>query len=159
MDTARIAAQLGARLIVLCAVVAASAAFGQTPMPTNERIDGAPVPPGTTLADVRADPGLPGPASVDPAPGAVGPYANESKHAFYDVRQRIANVQSRIAANLTGAEQRKAMREIDSIKSEEKDQIARHGDLLDWARENLNHRLDALLQAHPALRASAAAAG
>jgi hypothetical protein len=75
------------------------------------------------------------------------------------VRQRIANVQSRIAANLTGAEQSKAMREIDSIKSEEKDQIARHGDLLDWARENLNHRLDALLQAHPALRASAAAAG
>jgi hypothetical protein len=159
MDTARIAVQLGARLTVLCAVVAASAALGQTPMPTTERIDGAPVPRGTTIADVRADPGLPGPASVDPAPGAVGPYANHSQHAFYDVDQRIANVQSRIAANLSGAEQKKAMSEIASIKGEEKEQIARHGDLLDWARENLNHRLDVLLQAHPALQASAKAAG
>ena len=155
MDTARIAAQLGARLTVLCAVVAASAAFAQAP--GHNPVDGA-VPPGTTAAQMAADPGLPGPASVDPAPGTGGPYAGHSEHAFYDVDQRISNVQSRIASNLKGAEQKRAMGEIASIKGEEKEQIARHGSLLDWARENLNHRLDTLVQAYPSLQQSANAA-
>ena len=143
MNPARLSIHITGRLVVLGAVLAASTAFAQT----------APVPvaPGTTAADIAPAPGLPGPQSVDPAPGAAGPYAGHSQHAFYDVDQRIDRVQSRIAANLTGAQQKKAMSELASIKSEEKEQIAKHGDLLDWARENLNHRLDALLQAYPTL--------
>jgi hypothetical protein len=110
-----------------------------------------PVAPGTTAADVAPAPGLPGPQSVDPAPGASGPYANHSEHAFYDVDARISHYEQRIAANLSGAPKARAMKEIASIKSEEKDQIARHGSLLDWARENLNYRLDQLKAAYPAL--------
>jgi hypothetical protein len=131
---------LGGRLAALCCALAASSALAQS----------APVAPGTTAADVAPAPGLPGPQSVDPAPGASGPYANHSEHAFYDVDQRISRYEGR-AANLAGAQKRGALNELASIKSEEKDQIARHGDLLDWARENLNHRLDVLKQTYPAL--------
>jgi hypothetical protein len=152
MSSARIAVQLGARLIVLGGVVAASAAFAQAPQPTPYTVNGAPVPPQTTLGDVAPSPGLPGPDSVNPDPGAHGPYAGHSERSFYDVRGRIAKVEGKIGSNLTGAQQHRAMAELNAIKSEERSQIARHGSLLDWARENLNHRLDLLVQAYPALR-------
>jgi hypothetical protein len=112
----------------------------------------APVAPGTTAADIAPSPGLPGPQSVDPAPGAVGPYLGHSPHAFYDVEARISRVQQRIEADLTGAQKARAMRDLAGIKSEEKSQVARHGDLLDWARENLNRRLDVLIRTYPALQ-------
>jgi hypothetical protein len=152
MKPARIAAHLGARLMVLNSLVAVSAAFAQAPQPTPYKVDGAPVPPQTTLRDIAPAPGLPGPASVNPDPGAQGAYAGHSEHTFYDVRGRIAKVEAKIGANLAGAEQHKAMVELNSIKSEERSQIARHGSLLDWARENLNHRLDLLVQSYPALQ-------
>jgi hypothetical protein len=151
MKPARIAAHLGARLMVLSGVVAVSAAFAQVPKPTPYAVDGAPVPAQTTLRDIAPAPGLPGPASVDPDPGAHGAYAGHSEHTFYDVSGRIAKVEDKISANLTGAQKNRAMAELNSIKGEERSQIARHGGLLDWARENLNHRLDVLVQAYPAL--------
>jgi hypothetical protein len=82
----------------------------------------------------------------------MGPYANHSAHAFYDVDARISSVKQRILTNLSGVRQRRALAALGAVESEEKSQIARHGDLLDWARENLNHRLDLLIQAYPALR-------
>ena len=148
MAPTRLAAHLGARLGVLAVVLAASAALAQPSGVAGP----VPVAPGTTPADIAPSPGLPGPQSVDPAPGAAGPYANHSAHAFYDVDARISRVEQRIGANLTGAQKHRAMTTLAGIKSEEKSQIARHGDLLDWARENLNHRLDALIQAYPALQ-------
>jgi hypothetical protein len=138
---------IAGRLIILGAVLAASTAFAQ-PAPDASAI---PVAPNTTAADIAPAPGLPGPQSVDPAPGARGAYAGHSEHAFYDVDRRIEHLQSRIATDLTGVQQKRAMSDLSSIKTEEKEQIARHGDLLDWARENLNHRLDVLLQTYPTL--------
>ena len=147
MPPSHLAAHLGLRLGVLAAVLAASTALAQPNVAGP-----VPVAPGTTPADIAPAPGLPGPQSVDPAPGAVGPYANHSAHAFYDVDARISHVEERIGANLSGAQKQHAMKTLAGIKSEEKAQIARHGDLLDWARENLNHRLDALVQSYPALQ-------
>jgi hypothetical protein len=68
------------------------------------------------------------------------------------VDARISRVEQRISANLSGGQKKRAMTELSAIKGEEQAQIARHGDLLDWARENLNHRLDLLQQAFPALQ-------
>ena len=145
----RLMFNLGGRFAALCFALAASGALAQT-MPSA--VAGpVPVAPGTTPADVAPAPGLPGPASVDPAPGAAGPYAGHSEHAFYDVDARISRYEQRIASNLSGAQQKSAMRQLNAVKSEEKSQIARHGSLLDWARENLNRRLDQLKQAYPAL--------
>jgi hypothetical protein len=141
MTRNNLAFHLGGRFAALCVALAASSALAQT----------VPVAPGTTAADVAPAPGLPGPESVNPAPGATGAYAGHSEHAFYDVRGRIAKVEARIGANLQGADKRKAMSQLASIKSEERSQIARHGSLLDWARENLNHKLDLLVQAYPSL--------
>lgn len=150
MKLSTIAIGLAARGVVLGAVLAASAAFAQDMQPTPST-DLPPVAPGTTAADVAPAPGLPGPQSVDPAPGATGPYANHSANAFYDVDARISRYEQRIASNLSGAQQKSAVKQLTSIKSEEKEQIARHGSLLDWARENLNHRLDQLKATYPAL--------
>ena len=133
--------------VALAAALSASAAFAQT----GAEPSSAPVPAGAVPADMGASPGLPGPQSVDPSPGAGGAYAGHSEHAFYDVDDRIAGVQRKIASNLTGPQQKAAMSELASIKSEEQAQRARHGDLLDWARENLNHRIDKLLTTYPAL--------
>ena len=153
MRSDRLAINICARLAALGVACAASSAMAQPAMAPADMSAPAPVPvaPGTTVRDIAPAPGLPGPDSVDPAPGAKGPYAGHSEHAFYDVNARINHVQSRIASNLSGAQQKGAMTELSSIKAEEKAQIARHGDLLDWARENLNHRLDALLKTYPAL--------
>ena len=145
---------LGGRLAALCIALAASSALAQTmPAPVSGVAGPVPVAPGTTAADVAPAPGLPGPESVNPAPGATGPYAGHSEHAFYDVDARISSYEQRISSNLSGAQQKSAMRQLASIKSEEKAQIARHGSLLDWARENLNHRLDQMKQTYPALAA------
>ncbi len=95
---------------------------------------------------------MPASRAVDPDPGAAGPYAGHSEHAFYDVDGRIAAVQTRAEEGLTGGERGRALKAIADIRAEERDQIARHGQLLDWARENLNHRLDGVLKAFPALR-------
>jgi hypothetical protein len=153
MQSARLTIHVATRALALCVVLAAPHAFAQSQMaPPAPSTTTPPVAPGTTAADIAPAPGLPGPESVDPAPGANGPYAGHSQHAFYDVDARISHVQQRIQANLSGPQQKRAMTELTAIKSEEKAQIARHGDLLDWARENLNHRLDALLQAYPALQ-------
>jgi hypothetical protein len=142
---------LGGRFAALCLALAASGALAQMPAPSMGVAGPVPVAPGTTPADVAAAPGLPGPQSVDPAPAAAGAYAGHSEHAFYDVGARISKYEQRAAANLTGMQKKSALSEIASIKSEEKSQIARHGSLLDWARENLNHRLDQLKQTYPAL--------
>ncbi len=147
MSPSHIAAHLGGRLAFLATVLVASAALAQPMAPVGP----VPVAPGTTAADIAPAPGLPGPQSVDPAPGAAGPYANHSAHAFYDVDARIGRVEQRIGANLSGAQQKRAMHVLAGIKGEERSQIARHGDLLDWARENLNHRLDALIHTYPSL--------
>ena len=148
MRSDRLAINICARLAALGVACAASSAMAQSAAMAPAPV---PVAPGTTAADIAPAPGLPGPQSVDPAPGANGAYAGHSEHAFYDVDARISHVQSRIASNLSGAQRKGAMTELSSIKAEEKAQIARHGDLLDWARENLNHRLDALLKSYPAL--------
>jgi hypothetical protein len=151
MTRTSLTVHLGGRLAALCIAVAASGAMAHTMPPAPAAAGPVPVAPGTTAADIAPAPGLPGPASVDPAPGAAGPYAGHSEHAFYDVDARISRYQQRIASNLTGAQQKSAMRQLNAIKSEEKSQIARHGSLLDWARENLNHRLDQLKTTYPSL--------
>jgi len=162
MSVPSLAAQIGARIAIVTALAVGAMAFARNPAhaqtpsapepPTAMTVDGAPVPPGTTPADVAPAPGLPGPASVDPAPGAAGPYAGHSERAFYDVDDRIRRVSSRIDAMPKGAARARAEAEMASIRQEEKDQIARHGDLLDWARENLNRRLDRLEQSDPSLK-------
>ena len=100
----------------------------------------------------QASPGIPGPEAVNPAPGAHGPYVGAGEHNFYDVDQRIAAVSGRAQA-LSPAQRRRALTELRSIKSEEATQRARHGELRDWDRENLNARLDKLVQAFPTLSA------
>jgi hypothetical protein len=142
MDRPQLSLHLGVRAAALVLALEAPAAFAQGGGPP-------PVAPGTTWADVAPAPGLPGPQSVNPAPGAQGPYAGHTEHAFYDVNGRIADVGRKIGARLTGETRKKAEDALASIRAEEASQIARHGSLLDWARENLNHRLDLLLQAYP----------
>jgi hypothetical protein len=149
MSSSSLAAGLSIRALILAAAFVASAAMAQPEAAPSATTP--PMAPGTTAADVAPAPGLPGPLSVDPAPGATGPYADHSKQAFYDVDNRISRYQQRAETNLSGVQQKRAMSEIASIRSEEKSQIARHGSLLDWARENLNHRLDQLKQTYPAL--------
>jgi len=151
MTRTRLTVHLGGRFAALCVALIASSALAQTMPPATGATGPVPVAPGTTPADIAPAPGLPGPESVNPVPGATGPYAGHSEHAFYDVDARISRYEQRIASNLSGAQQKSAMQRLTAIKSEEKSQIARHGSLLDWARENLNHRLDQLKTAYPSL--------
>jgi hypothetical protein len=89
-------------------------------------------------------PGIGGARAVNPAPGAGDhPYVGHSEGAFYDVEHRIARVEQR-AQSLRGAQRRKALSGIKSIKAELATQEARHGEVRDWDREHLNKRLDAL---------------
>ncbi len=104
----------------------------------------------------QASPGIPGPEAVNPAPGASGPYVGHGPHAFYDVDARITNVQGRIAS-LSPGQQRQANAALKSIRGEEATQRQRHGDLRDWDRENLNYKLDKLVQQFPALGPSSGA--
>ncbi len=110
---------------------------------------GTPATPDNTVAVTNPPVGQVGPGvdsahAVNPAPGAVGPYVGHSENAFYDVQARIDRVEQRAKTQLTGAKQRQAMADIKSIKAELATQEARHGDVRDWDRENLNHRLDLL---------------
>jgi hypothetical protein len=98
------------------------------PAPTTTPL-GTPATPGDTVATTNAPIGRVGPGvtsarAVNPAPGAA--------------------VEQLAKTRLTGAKRRQAMAEITSIKAELATQVARHGDLRDWDRENLNHRLNQL---------------
>ena len=96
-------------------------------------------------------PGVTGPDSVNPAPGAPGPYIGAGRQGFYDVDQRIADVSGRIAS-LPPGQRHRAMSAMRGVKSEEATQRARHGgQLRDWDRENLNHKLDMMVQSYPGL--------
>lgn len=112
--------------------------------------DGAPASPDNTTTTTNRPKGEIGPGidsanAVNPAPGAGDhPYVGHSENAFYNVEQRIDRVEQRAKTQLTGAKQRKAMADIKSIRAELATQKARHGEVRDWDRENLNHRLDQL---------------
>lgn len=89
--------------------------------------------------------------SIDPAPGARGPYVGAGPRRFYNVEDRINRVEGRLAA-LTASQRRRAYVEMRSIRAEESTQRAKHGgELRDWDREHLNQRLDALVQRYPGL--------
>ena len=110
---------------------------------------GTPATPANTVATTNPPVGQVGPGidsahAVNPAPGAAGPYVGHSENAFYNVQARIDRVEQRAKTQLAGAKQRKAMADLKSIKAELATQEARHGDVRDWDRENLNHRLDLL---------------
>ncbi len=93
----------------------------------------------------RTAPGIDSAHAVNPAPGVAGPYQGHGQTAFYDVQARIDRVEQRVKAQLTGARQRLALAKVKSIRAEVATQKARHGgQLRDWDRENLNHRLDQL---------------
>ncbi len=118
------------------------------PAPTTTPL-GTPATPGDTVATTNAPIGRVGPGvtsarAVNPAPGAAGPYLGLGETAFHHVRARIDRVEQLAKTRLTGAKRRQAMAEITSIKAELATQVARHGDLRDWDRENLNHRLNQL---------------
>ena len=89
-------------------------------------------------------PGIDSARAVNPAPGAgEHPYVGHSENAFYNVEERIARVEQR-AQGLRGAQKRRALSGIRSIRAELATQQARHGEVRDWDREHLNKRLDAL---------------
>lgn len=119
---------------------------------------GAPVVASQPVPDTsRASPGIPSDQAVNPAPGAHGPYVGAGRQGFYDVDARIASI-SQAAAQLPPAQRRRAMSQIHSIKSLEATQRARHGgELRDWDREAMNHRLDQLVQTFPSLQAEGGA--
>ena len=110
---------------------------------------GAPATPDHTVATTNTPIGQVGPGidsahAVNPAPGATGPYVGHTETAFYDVQARINRVEQRARTQLTGAKQRQTLADIRSIRAEVATQKARHGEIRDWDRENLNHRLDQL---------------
>jgi len=136
-------ATLGAAAAAL--MLAAAPALAQ---PTTTPA-GTPTTPGdvstTTNPPIgQTGPGIDSAHAVNPAPGAAGPYVGHSENAFYDVQARIDRVEKRAKTQLTGAKQRQAMADIKSIRAELATQKARHGEVRDWDRENLNHRLDQL---------------
>ena len=100
----------------------------------------------------RESRGIPSEEAVNPAPGAQGPYVGAGPRGFYDVDARI-NAMTQAAHELPPAQRRRAMVQIHQIRAEEATQRARHGDLRDWDRENLNHRLDMMMQQFPSLHA------
>ena len=142
--------------ILLAGLALASAAVAQQPL--RDTVGEAPAPapqaayPAPDAGPRGESPGIPGPEAVNPAPGMHGPYIGAGEHNFYDVDARIAAVSQRVQ-QLPRAQRRSANAQIRQIKAEEATQRARHGDLRDWDRENLNARLDKLVQAYPGLQA------
>ena len=136
-----------ARILIVAAALAvsSSAAFAQDTTPDSSTVASQPVPD-----SAAPSPGIPSDAAVNPAPGATGPYVGDGRRNFYDVDSRIADVTSKIAA-LPAGQRHRAMAGLKSIKAEEATQRQRHGDLRDWDRESLNHRLDQLAEQFPAL--------
>ena len=103
-----------------------------------------------------ASQGIPGAEAVNPAPGATDPYVGAGRTGFYDVDARIAGMANRIGG-LPARQRRLAKSQIAQIRSEEATQRARHGgDLRDWDPENLNAKLDSLVQHFPLLRSGVA---
>lgn len=88
--------------------------------------------------------------AVNPAPNATNAYIEAGAAGFYDVDARIAHVEQATAA-LPSAQRRKAVAMLRALKAEEKTQIARHGQLRDWDRENLNTKLDQMTAQFPGL--------
>ena len=105
----------------------------------------------------REAPGIPGPEAVNPAPGAPGPYVGAGRQGFYDVDTRIASITQGVQS-LPGSQRRRAAAQLKAIRAEEATQKARHGQLRDWDRENLNAKMDRMVQQFPSLSASASAA-
>jgi hypothetical protein len=106
-------------------------------------------------------PAAQGPAlqpSVPPAGGSPlandGPYAGTSRQNFYQPADRIKQIEAQIQQGaLAGASAHHAMAELTAIRDDLKYRIARHnGELLDWDRELINQKLDALVKQYPALR-------
>jgi N-formylglutamate amidohydrolase len=83
-----------------------------------------------------------------------GPYAGASPKDFYRPSDRIAQIQAEIQQGaLAGTSAHRAMAELTAIREDLKYRIARHnGELLDWDRELINQKLDALVKQYPALR-------
>ncbi len=125
------------------------AATAQTGSPRFDSVASQPSPD-----TARPSAGIPGAEAVDPAPGAQGPYVGAGREGFYDVDARIAAISARLTG-LRPSQRRAAKSQIAQIRGEEATQRARHGDLRDWDRENINAKLDHLLQQFPALRADA----
>jgi hypothetical protein len=76
-------------------------------------------------------------------PHAPTAYAGASKQGFYDVEQRMDNVENRIRAmGPRGSRAMAAMRQVRAFAAQQK---ARHGELRDWDREAINLRLDQLV--------------
>jgi hypothetical protein len=142
--------------LILASTLLAAPAFAQPATSDGGAINGGAVASQPVPDTAATSPGLPSDQSVNPAPGAAGPYVGDGRKNFYDVDARIADVQQKIAS-LPASQRHKAMAGLKSIKSEEATQRARHGELRDWDRENLNHRLDQLAQAYPALASDRAA--
>ena len=135
---------------LLAAGLAFSAPVAAQPM-------GDPGPPVTASQPVpdSGTPGIPGPQSVNPAPGATGPYVGAGPQGFYDVDARLASVAGRVSS-LPPGQRRRADAQIHQIRAEEAIQRARHGgELRDWDRENMTQKLDQLVQQYPMLRADA----
>jgi hypothetical protein len=83
-----------------------------------------------------------------------GPYAGTSRQDFYQPSDRIEQIQAAIQNGaLAGPRAHHAMAELKAIRQDLKYRIARHdGNLLDWDRELINQKLDALVKQYPALR-------
>ncbi len=143
MGRDRIALQFGLRLAAGAIALAAPAALARA----HGGAAALAAAPATTPEPVLTE----GPDGPDPDPGATGAWAGRSESQFYDVGGRIAAVRRRIAETLSGSRAAEASRSLDAIEAEERSQVARHGTLLDWARENLSHRLDLLVAAYPSL--------
>jgi hypothetical protein len=97
-------------------------------------------------------------AAVQPSGGGPlandGPYAGTSRQDFYQPADRIKHIEAQIQQGaLAGAIAHRAMAQLTAIRQDLKYRIARHnGDLLDWDRELINQKLDALVKQYPALR-------
>lgn len=126
------------RHLLLACIVSSAALAGAAPALAQELTPGS-------------SPGIPSYRAVNPAPDAPGPYVGTSPQAFYNTDARIAAVEQQ-AQSLPPSQRRRALAAIRSIRSEEREQIARHGELRDWAREHLNYRLDQLIREIPGLR-------
>jgi len=93
------------------------------------------------------------PSSASPLPND-GPYAGTSRKDFYNPSDRITRLQSEIQSGaLAGASAHDALAQLTAIHQDLNYRIARHnGNLLDWDRELINQKLDALVKQYPALR-------
>ena len=102
-----------------------------------------PLPPG-------ASPGVTGPDSVNPAPGATRPYLGHP-HTFYDPMQRLQDLDGRLA-NLPPREAMGARAGLHRIHAFAEMQRGRHGgQLRDWDRERMMRMMNHLVRRFPDL--------